>query len=136
MRRRMSLAARGGTFAGLPLMLSGMRKTLEAKDWQPGQGQTYQGILATVIVVGMVGEALPCRCRLAAKAAHTSLNRLPSGVPGGGGREAADAVVLLQVLLAGSESFRVYLQAGGAPRGQAAWSRGRAACGSWGKRRQ
>lgn len=45
-----------GIFTGLPLMLSGMRKTLEAMDWQSLEGQMYQGILVNDIIDRRTGE--------------------------------------------------------------------------------
>jgi adenylate kinase len=64
MNKRVRICIQGslgeGIFTGLPLMLSGMRKTLEAMDWQSGQGQTYQGILVNDIMDRRTGEvALP-----------------------------------------------------------------------------
>jgi len=45
-----------GIFTGLPLMLSGMRKTLEMMDWQSAPGQTYEGILVNDIMDRRTGK--------------------------------------------------------------------------------
>jgi adenylate kinase len=45
-----------GIFTGLPLMLSGMRRTLEAMDWQSAPGETYEGILVNDILDRRTGK--------------------------------------------------------------------------------
>ena len=62
MNKRVKVCIQGslgeGIFTGMPLMLSGLRKTLESMDWQSGEGQLYQGILVDDMFDRRTGQLL------------------------------------------------------------------------------
>lgn len=62
MGKRVKICVQGplgqGIFAGLPLMLNGMRRVLESMDWQARPGEMYEGLLAQDIKNPRTGEVI------------------------------------------------------------------------------